>query len=481
MTQQRISQDRVVGSMLGLAAGDALGAGYEFARRVPADPQMIGGGLGNWDPGEWTDDTQMAICIAEVTATGHTTPDAIGDRFLSWYRGGPADVGIQTSAVLSAAETGADLTSIAARHFQRNPRSSAGNGSLMRTAPIALAHLGDDEAIAHAAMEISLLTHGDPLAGEACILWCIAIDRAIRYGRLDGVHDGLALLPERSRELWAANLQDAETQPPSTFTPNGFVVTALQAAHAAITQTLVPDEQPCRHLQDALAAAVKIGNDTDTVAAIAGGLLGARWGASAVPTRWRWIMHGWPGYGVRDLTRLALSSADPQVDDRAWPNVQKMVAGYRASYPKVRGVSVALPDDPDVTIGDVAALADTDADLVVSLCRVGSADVPDGRERLEVWLIDDASQSSNSNLDFVLTDTVALIAAARDAGKTVFLHCVAAESRTPTVAAGYLADRLGISATNALKRVQDILPEANPNSGFRDALDRIWPGASPTS
>jgi hypothetical protein len=69
--------------------------------------------------------------------------------------------------------------------------------------------------------------------------------------------------------------------------PNGFVVTALQAAYAAIRQTPVPADDPARHLQDALVAAVRIGHDTDTVAAIAGGLLGARWGASAVPATWR--------------------------------------------------------------------------------------------------------------------------------------------------------------------------------------------------
>ncbi|MEX1263097.1 MAG: ADP-ribosylglycohydrolase family protein [Actinomycetota bacterium] len=92
--------DRIAGALLGLAAGDALGAGYEFGGAEPDEPKMIGGGLGGWDPGEWTDDTQMAICISEVTATGATDPSAIGDRFLDWYRGRPADVGVQTRAVL---------------------------------------------------------------------------------------------------------------------------------------------------------------------------------------------------------------------------------------------------------------------------------------------------------------------------------------------------------------------------------------------
>src|SRR6185503_16130299 len=94
--QPNSSPDRIAGVLLGLASGDALGAGYEFARPPTGDPDMIGGGLGGWDRGEWTDDTQMAICIAEVTATGSMDANAIGDRFLDWYRSGPADVGIQT-------------------------------------------------------------------------------------------------------------------------------------------------------------------------------------------------------------------------------------------------------------------------------------------------------------------------------------------------------------------------------------------------
>src|SRR5207244_3773275 len=144
----------------------------------------------------------------------------------------------------------------------------------------------------------------DPLAGEACVLWCIAIDRAVREARLDGVRDGLDLLPQAARDRWAALLDEAENEPPRRFRPNGFVVTALQAAYNAVSQTPVPKDEPCAHLGDALRTAVHIGHDTDTVAAIAGSLLGARWGASAVPLGWRRQLHGWPGYRAGDLRRL---------------------------------------------------------------------------------------------------------------------------------------------------------------------------------
>lgn len=470
--------DRVAGTLVGLAAGDALGAGYEFGPPAPAEPRMIGGGLGGWDPGEWTDDTQMAICIAEVTATGFTDPSAIGDRFLDWYRGRPADVGVQTRAVLGAASSGGELHAVAAAHFERHPKGAAGNGSLMRTAPVALAHLGDDEAMAQSAMEISSLTHGDPLAAEACVLWCIAIDRAIRDGRLDGVRDGLDLIPVRSRDRWATHIGEAETQPASSFTPNGFVVRAFQAAYASIVQTPVPDDVACLHLQHALSTAVRVGDDTDTVAAIAGALLGARWGASAVPAEWRLMLHGWPDFRARDLVRLALATENGgPLDDDAWPVWPSMFGYYRGTFSGVCDAVSPLADDNGVLVGDVGALsgAGGQADVVVSLCRVGWNDVREEAEHFEVWLIDGPSSSDNPNLDFVLTDTVSAIVNARSKGKTVFLHCVATESRTPTVAAGYLAQHLGISGLDALDRVAATLPGGNPNRTFRKALERLWP------
>jgi len=288
-----------------MAAGDALGSGYEFGPPPVADPEMIGGGLGAWDPGEWTDDTQMAICIAQVAAAGGLDPTAVGEEFLEWYRSDPADIGIQTRAVLSQAVTGEDLPVLSMAYHLDHPASSAGNGSLMRTAGVALAHLGDDDAIAASARSISTLTHADALAGDACVLWCIAIDRAVREDRLDGIVDGLELLGAPRREFWAIKIAEAENHGPETFTPNGFVVTALQAAYAAIRHNLIPDGDPGLHLRFALRTAVKVGDDTDTVAAIAGALLGGRWGVASIPEEWRGILHGWPGYTARDLEELA--------------------------------------------------------------------------------------------------------------------------------------------------------------------------------
>ena len=180
----------------------------------------------------------------------------------------------------------------------------------MRTAPIALAYLHDPQGMAQAAASVSALTHHDRNAGEACQLWCAAIRHGVLHGTLDGLPAAVEDLPPGRRAYWRERLAEAEAHPPAHFTNNGWVVAALQGAWSAITHTPIPDPDPAAgvfpasHLQHALEAAVRGGNDTDTVAAIAGGLLGAVWGASAVPLAWQRAVHGWPGYRARDLIRL---------------------------------------------------------------------------------------------------------------------------------------------------------------------------------
>ena len=98
--------DRAAGVLIGLAAGDALGAGYEFGPAFDGPVEMKGGGPFGWAPGEWTDDTQMAICIADQAATGDLDLDALGDRFIAWANEAN-DIGNQTRAMLSASRNGA--------------------------------------------------------------------------------------------------------------------------------------------------------------------------------------------------------------------------------------------------------------------------------------------------------------------------------------------------------------------------------------
>jgi ADP-ribosyl-[dinitrogen reductase] hydrolase len=468
--------DRAAGVLLATAAGDALGVPYEFA--TPPGPgeaaQMKGGGLGNFAPGEWSDDTSMAIAIARIAADGADLTsvqalDAIADGFLEWYDAGPADVGIQTSAVLSATRrrltsgeqgTSRIMTAEAERYSRSHPRS-AGNGALMRTSPVALAHLDDRDKLATAARAVARLTHADPLAGDACVLWSEAIRVAILDGRF-APDTGLDLLPPERHEAWREWLDDAmdvechraEPVPGARFRPNGYTVTALQAAVAAIGTTDIPEQMPCLHLQAALHAAVRIGDDTDTVAAIAGGLLGARWGASAVPWNWRRAVHGWPGLHAVDLVALAtLTVRGGRPDGMGWPTVADVRYDQWAAT-----AAVPHPHDDGVLLGTHASTVH-DVDAVVSMCRVGRQQqcFAGVTEMIHSRLMDSEDPAANTNLEFALLDAAQAVLGLRREGKRVLLHCVAAEQRTPSVAVAY-AVLLGVEPAEAQRAVRQALP-----------------------
>ena len=164
----------------------------------------------------------------------------------------------------------------------------------MRTAPVALAYLDDEAAMVAAARAISELTHFDPDAADACVLWCCAIRHAVLTAELD-VRIGLGRMDPSRQALWTQRIEEAERVRPAGIPNNGWVVAALQAAWSAIHGS---DGDGPAHVRDGLDAAVRAGFDTDTVAAIAGGLLGAAYGASAVPLQWRALLHGWPGGGL---------------------------------------------------------------------------------------------------------------------------------------------------------------------------------------
>ena len=337
LTAQQL--DRAQGVLLGTAAGDALGAGYEFGPPLADDTPvaMNGGGQFGWAPGEWTDDTSMALAVAVVAAGGADLrdPAAQDDIVVRWaeWAAGAADVGVQTRQVLDTVRadvngTGCDRTArggaaaatarAAARALHQATGRSGGNGSLMRTAPVALACLDDPDGLVAAALELSALTHHDPEAGEACVLWSLAIRHAVLTGGLDA-RAGLPELPAGARDRWSARLAEAERRRPRDFDNNGWVVHALQGAWSALAATAASPEN---RLRRALEAAVRGGRDTDTVAAIAGGLAGAAYGASAVPAQWRDKVHGWPGLraaGLADLTAKIIGRQGPGARERPAP------------------------------------------------------------------------------------------------------------------------------------------------------------------
>lgn len=306
MRLSTIQQDRAIGAILGSAAGDALGAPYEFHPSIGPDAPVRMHAGGPWDLGEWTDDTSMALPILWALAEGRgleeeASLDRIVTTWADWARDAK-DVGIQTREILATARTAADARA-ATRALHEVTGRTAGNGSLMRTGPVALGYLdASDQVLADAVRRLSDLTHADPEAGDACALWSLAIRRAILDGELD-LRAGLTQLPARRLDLWTRRIAEAEARMLWEFSNNGWVVAAMQAAWSAIVHA--------EALQQRLEMAVRAGDDTDTVAAIAGSLAGAVDGVSAVPGEWRRHLHGWAGAATgaaRDLESWARSA-----------------------------------------------------------------------------------------------------------------------------------------------------------------------------
>ncbi|TFI26919.1 MULTISPECIES: ADP-ribosylglycohydrolase family protein [Streptomyces] len=298
--------DRVLGAVVGSAVGDALGAPFEFgpagvytARFPDGVGEMCGGG--GWDPGEATDDTQMAVLIGEslLERGGLELPDIFG-RFRRWAGADPKDIGLQTEQVLLSGDPW-DLA--APIHFQSSGRA-AGNGSLMRAATPAVhfATAGRDATMA-AARRIAALTHGDAAAWEGTAV----LHELIRVA-LDGadpvaaVPDTLRHVHEDHRPRWATVLAPG-WHPDDATEFNGAVWPCLGSALWALRTT--------GSFEASLAAAVDLGGDTDTVAAVTGALAGAVYGFATIPRRWTDPLHvPLPGYGDRvlrtpELARLA--------------------------------------------------------------------------------------------------------------------------------------------------------------------------------
>ena len=418
---------------------------------------MTGGGQVGGEPGEWTDDTSMAIAIAEVAAEGL---DPLSPR----------------ARDLVAARS--DLAGALQAH-QARTRRCGGSCALIRAAPVALAFLDDPARLVGAAHQLAP-THRDPEVGEACALWSLAIRHVVVHGNLAGLRQALGHLPAERASVWARRLDRAEVSVCEDFGSDGRVVQALLGAWSAIAtscRVAGPDAASAEHLRTGLEAAVRGGGrEADTAGALAGALLGGAHGASAVSAMWRRQLHGWPGLRSRDLVRLSvLTTRGGRPDVQGWP------AAPRMDYSRFANCATLArhPYDDRVWLGGVDALdhLPEGVNAVVSLCRLGARQVPAPgvapADHVGVWLIDDPRPAMNPNLDFVLKDAAAVVAALRAEDKTVLLHCVQALSRTPIVAALYGAQLTGRTLSNALDDVLGVLPGANPNPGFRAALGRL--------
>ncbi|MBC8141196.1 MAG: ADP-ribosylglycohydrolase family protein [Armatimonadetes bacterium] len=306
---------RVRGAFLTLASGDALGAPGEFspAASVFARWRHITDYVssGTWDAGEWTDDTAMALRVAQgiVAARGGDPVPAIGEGFLEWYRSKPKDVGNTISGVLGTRRIANSWASASRSSFAAQSGMAGGNGSLMRTLPVALAYT-DEARMLRQSARISAMTHWDAHAEACCAVYCLWVRNLLTgQERLPAWNAAVA----RARELaptfpstdetpgiatlspvthtpllrggdpvpfWEF-LESVPTRAVADLQPSGYAGYVVECLEAAVVFVLTGES-----LEETLIATANMGGESDTVGAVAGGAAGAYWGEPAIPARW---------------------------------------------------------------------------------------------------------------------------------------------------------------------------------------------------
>lgn len=306
----RMLRDRYRGALLGLAIGDAVGTTLEFEAwpvRTPID-DMVGGGPFDLEAGQWTDDTSMALCLAESLITQRAF-DAHHQLqlYVRWWRHGYHsvksycfDIGMTTAQALRHfEETGATTANTTAPNM-------AGNGSLMRLVPVVMAFAGRHaDLLAHAGAS-SATTHATRVAIEACQGYAhilgsalLGADRDEVFGQSNAVMTFIPVIHPELEAVFAGSYQ--ELQPPA-IQGSGYAVKSLEAAMWAVWNTT--------DYRSAMLAAANLGRDADTTAAIAGQLAGALYGEQGIPSAWRERLYQRPVFEWYAEELLAMAEAD---------------------------------------------------------------------------------------------------------------------------------------------------------------------------
>jgi ADP-ribosyl-[dinitrogen reductase] hydrolase len=276
--------DRVVGSALGLALGDALGAPFEFlrARNVPDPIPALERPWLSEAPGSTTDDTAMARnLMRSLAARGGFDPDDLLERHLEWFRSDPPDVGTLTGRVLRRIAAGEDAATAAQEIWnERGPEVSAGNGSVMYCAPLGLAYANRPAQLAQLAPALSALTHVDGRCMTTVLAVTLGVAALVRgESAEDAAQAALTAVDDLEGGEELEFLVEAVGGSRAIDGPDqGF---CLFTAGAAFQALLRPGD-----VETELRRVVSLGGDTDTNAAVAGALLGARDGAKRLPADW---------------------------------------------------------------------------------------------------------------------------------------------------------------------------------------------------
>ena len=287
------ARDRFRGCLLGLAAGDALGTTLEFKRPGAFRPidDMIGGGPFGLQPGQWTDDTSMALCLATSLIEQHGfDPTDQMQRYLRWWHDGYLssvgycfDIGQTVGDALRRYQDTGDPYSGSTRAM------SAGNGSLMRLAPVPMYYAGNPSDAIDRSADSSRTTHGAREAVDACRYFAGLLVGALngadkdtllssRYSPAEGLWQR-GPLAEKIAEISGGSFKHKE---PPEIRGTGYVVESMEAALWAFHKS--------QSFREGTLLAVNLGDDADTTAAIYGQLAGAHYGAAAIPVEWRKLL-----------------------------------------------------------------------------------------------------------------------------------------------------------------------------------------------
>ena len=275
-------QDRFRGCLLGLAVGDAVGATLEFSARDTFEPitDMVGGGPFHLAPGEWTDDTSMALCLATslVDQVGFDAKHQM-ELYCRWARDGYLsstgerfDIGTTVSNALSEYRRTGNPYSGPVSIF------TAGNGSLMRLAPIPMFYFPDEQATDKYAAESSRTTHGARECIDACRLFAQLLTRALAGRPKGAVLSGSALTFAGAEKIVDVAKCEYAEKSRLQIRGTGYVVDCLEAALWCFYRTDT--------FQAAILEAANLGEDADTTAAVCGQIAGAFYGESGIPAHW---------------------------------------------------------------------------------------------------------------------------------------------------------------------------------------------------
>lgn len=449
------ARDRAIGALVGLAAGDAVGTTLEFKAPGSFTPidDMVGGGPFGLAAGEWTDDTSMAMCLAEsILDTRTDDPADQLRRYVAWRRHGYwsstgrcFDIGGTTSRALSRFERDGTVTDAVI-----DPESAA-NGSLMRLAAVPIRWHRDLAEAAERSGASSRPTHPADRPVDACRVYGAMIAALIQGTGIDEVLDpGFWTFGPLDARVEAVARGSWRNQEPPAIRGTGYVVDALQAAIWAVAGA---DD-----FRDAVLRAANLGDDADTTAAIAGQLAGARWGASGIPASWRnKITHGERIAAIAGrLHDVGADEPSPEI----WPHDETVHAYWAESGRILAG---EYPGDLD------AATARFKIDLLVDHGICTFVDLTDD-PHLEPYAtaLDEVAAARGlpvSRLACPIPDMGVIDAAGYDAIVAqirerarhggVYVHCWGGIGRTGTVVGCLLADA-GLSGDVAITRIAEL-------------------------